>query len=219
MSANGERTRYYATRPRRIPPEFCTDEVLESCSILAALTLYRLISQADDQGRLPGHPKYVKAVCFAMRPEVSERKVAAALDELVRAGFVIRYDFKARVLLQIDRWFDLQGKWGQRRTYPSQYPAPPGWTSDWVNAGTSADELRAVGGQDARDVPPPISLPSSFPPPIPLAGQGEEPADPSDPERVGELIAKAKRGQLTNEDAYELGASLVAEARSGWRAS
>ena len=63
----GERTRYYATRPRRVPPEFCTDELLESCSPLAALLLYRLISQADDQGRLPGHAKYVKGVCFPMR--------------------------------------------------------------------------------------------------------------------------------------------------------
>ncbi len=37
-----ERTRYYATRPRRVPPEFCTDEGLESCSLLAALLLYEL---------------------------------------------------------------------------------------------------------------------------------------------------------------------------------
>ena len=51
-----EHTRYYSTRPRRIPPEFCTDELLESCSLLAVVTLYRIISQADDQGRLPGAP-------------------------------------------------------------------------------------------------------------------------------------------------------------------
>ena len=120
----GERTRYYQQRPRRVPPEFCTDELLEGCSVLATLLLYRLISLADDQGRLPGHPKYVKGVCFPMRPGVTERKVAAALDELVQAGFVIRYDLKGRIFLQIDRWFDLQGKWGQRRTYRSQYPAP-----------------------------------------------------------------------------------------------
>src|SRR3990172_10200156 len=146
--APGERPRAYQIRPRRVPPEFCTDELLEGCSVLATLLLYRLISLADDQGRLPGHPKYVKGVCLPMRPEVTERKVAAALDELVQAGFVIRYDLKGRIFLQIDRWFDLQGKWGQRRTYRSQYPAPPGWTSDWVNVGTD-DEVRAPGAQGA----------------------------------------------------------------------
>jgi hypothetical protein len=106
--ADQQRTRYYATRPRRVPPEFCSDEILEACSVLATLLLYRLISQADDQGRLPGHPKYIRAICFGMRPEITERKVASALDELVRAGFVLRYDLTNRVFLQIDRWFDLQ---------------------------------------------------------------------------------------------------------------
>jgi hypothetical protein len=117
-----EHTRYYSTRPRRVPPEFCSDELLEECSILATLLLYRIVSQADDQGRLPGHPRYVKAVCFGMRPDVTERKVAGAIEELARAGFLIRYDARQRVYLQIDRWQDLQGRWG-RRAYRSRYPA------------------------------------------------------------------------------------------------
>jgi hypothetical protein len=52
--AEREHSRYYSTRPRRVPPEFCSDEFLEECSILATLLLYRIVSQADDQGRLPG---------------------------------------------------------------------------------------------------------------------------------------------------------------------
>jgi len=101
--ADQQRTRYYATRPRRVPPEFCSDELLEACGVLATLLLYRLISQADDQGRLPGHPKYIRATCFGLRPEITERKVAAALDELERAGFILRYDLRNRTFLQIDR--------------------------------------------------------------------------------------------------------------------
>jgi hypothetical protein len=207
--ADSGRTRYYATRPRRVPPEFCTDELLEACGILATLLLYRLISQADDQGRLPGHPKYIKAVCFPMRAEVTERKVAAALDELVRAGFVLRYDLRNRVFLQIDRWFDLQGKWGQRRTYPSRYPAPPGWTDDWVNTGERDEEVRALGGQDARDVRPPVPLSSSSSITPSFAGLGKPPASAGGPERIREVIERASRGRLTKEDAFELGASLV----------
>jgi len=212
--ADQQRTRYYATRPRRVPPEFCNDELLEACSILATLLLYRLISQADDQGRLPGHPKYIRAICFGMRPEISEKKVAAALDELERAGFVLRYDLRNRVFLQIDRWFDLQGKWGQRRTYPSRYPAPPGWTDDWVNTGDRNDELRAPGGQDARDVRPPLPLSSASSVTSPFTGLGMPPASAGGMVRAGDLVERAKRGRLTDEEAFELGASLVDVERS-----
>jgi len=212
--ADQQRTRYYATRPRRVPPEFCSDELLEACSLLATLLLYRLISQADDQGRLPGHPKYIRAICFGMRPEITERKVASALDELVRAGFVLRYDLTNRVFLQIDRWFDLQGKWGQRRTYASRYPAPPGWPSDWVNAGERDDEVHALGGQGARNVRPPLPLSSSLSVTPPFTGLGSPPALPGGIRRTGDLVERAKRGQLTHEDAFELGASLVDAERS-----
>jgi len=208
--AEREHSRYYSTRPRRVPPEFCSDEFLEECSILATLLLYRIVSQADDQGRLPGHPRYIKAVCFPMRPDVTERKVAAAIDELARAGFLIRYDARQRVYLQIDRWQDLQGRWG-RRAYKSRYPAPPGWTQDWVSVKDPEEgpELRADGTRGARDLHPPIPFtpPSSIAPSF--TGLRNAPARKAGPERVGDLIERAKRGQLTHEDAFELGASLV----------
>jgi len=208
--ADQQHTRYYSTRPRRVPPEFCSDELLEECSILATLLLYRIVSQADDQGRLPGHPRYVKAVCFAMRPDVTERKVASAIDELARAGFLIRYDARQRVYLQIDRWQDLQGRWG-RRAYKSRYPAPPGWTQDWVSVKDPEPEpeLRAPGAHGARDLLPPIPFtpPSSIAPSF--TGLRNAPAQKTGPQRVGDLIGRARRGGLTDEDAFELGASLV----------
>jgi len=209
-----ERTRYYATRPRRVPPEFCTDEGLESCSLLAALLLYRLISQADDQGRLPGHPTFLRAVCFPMRPDVSERKVALALDELAAAGFVIRYDLKGKLYLQIGRWFDLQGKWGQRRTYPSRYPAPPGWTHDWVNAGTGEDEVRAPGAPDAGDVRPPSPLPSPSSLATPFTGLNEKPPATGRLGRLRKVLEQANHERMTTEEAFKLGASPVDDARS-----
>ena len=209
MTAERERTRYYATRPRRVPPEFCTDELLESCSLLATLLLYRLISQADDQGRLPGHPKSVRAVCFAMRPAITERKVALAIDELVRFGFLIRYDLKGRVFLQVDNWHDLQGKWG-RRAYPSRYPAPPGWTHDWVSVKEDVEpELRASGAQGASGLHPPISVTPPVPFTVTLPGLDESAAVQGGPERISDLIDKAKRGGLTDQEAFEMGTALL----------
>jgi hypothetical protein len=211
-----ERTRYYSARPRRVPPEFCTDDLLEECSVLAALTLYRIISQADDQGRMPGAPKYVRSLCFSMRPEVSVTKVTDAIDQLVRAGFLIRYDYQGRVLLQVDRWHDLQGKWG-RRAYPSRYPAPPGWTSDWVSVkpGEADDpEVRAPSTQDARDLHAPITVTT----PVPLAftrpGLGKEARGSSGLTPIGDLLDTAGRRRLTDEEALELGASIANRNRS-----
>lgn len=221
--SNRERTRYYATRPRRVPPEFCSDELLESCSLLAALLLYRLISHADDQGRLPGAPKYVRAICFGMRPEISERKVAAATDELVRAGFVIRYDLKGRVFLQIDKWHDLQGKWG-RRAYASRYPGPPGWTHDWVSVKpdeadpADAPEVRAPGTQSARELHPPTPIALSVSSSFPSTGLRRPPAGAGGIDRVGELIARAKRGSLTDAEALEMGAALAEQSQTQERA-
>jgi hypothetical protein len=219
MSATLERTRYYSTRPRRVPPEFCSDELLEDCSLLAALLLYRVISQADDQGRLPGHPKWIRAVCFGMRPAISERKVAAALDEIVRAGFLIRYDVAHRVFLQVGHWHDLQGKWG-RRAYASRYPAPPGWTDDWVSvksgdeeppAADQRAELRAPGAQSAGSLqaPLPVPLPSSLP--FSVAGRSTRSAGSSGLERVGALIERAKGARMSDKEAFEMGTALTVQ--------
>ena len=162
MGLDHEHTRYYSARPRRVPPEFCTDELLEECNPLAALALYRIISQADDQGRLPGSAKYIRALCFGMRPKITEAQVALALTELAAAGFLIRYEAEGRPFLQVDRWLDLQGKWG-RHAYASRYPAPPGWTADWVSKGISdASEVRAVGEQSASELHTPIPITPSI---------------------------------------------------------
>jgi hypothetical protein len=210
-----EHTRYYSTRPRRIPPEFCTDEVLESCSLLAVVTMYRIISQADDQGRLPGAPKYIRGTCFPMREALTERKVADAIDELVRAGFLIRYDAKGRIFLQIDRWFDLQGKWG-RRAYPSRYPAPTGWTHDWVSQKPDEpdgpEELRAPGAHAASELHPPITAPLPVTPTSTVTGLGNPPAGAGGLERMNVLIERSRKGGLTQEEAFEFGSAVAQDA-------
>ena len=179
MGLDHEHTRYYSLRPRRVPPEFCTDDLLEECSLLAALALYRIISQADDQGRLPGSPKHIRGLCFGMRPKVTVGQVAAALDELVQAGFVVRYEAAGRTLLQVDRWLDLQGKWG-RHAYPSRYPAPPGWTQDWVDKSPpDASELRADDEQQASELHTPISIAPPFTPTVAFSSTVTPPFSPS----------------------------------------
>lgn len=214
MPADRERSRFYSTRPRRVPPEFCTDELLESCSVTAALLLYRIVSQADDQGRLPGSTRSIRANCFAMRSEVTERKVASAIGELVGAGFLIRYEIDSRTFLQVDHWSDLQGRWG-RRAYPSRYPAPPGWTGDWINVkpeevvksddnfAPTAPEVRALGTQEARKVHTPVTVPSSFPSSITPSGLSSSGQVMRDWESVGQLVHAAANERGPREGARE----------------
>jgi hypothetical protein len=214
VPADRERSRFYSTRPRRVPPEFCTDELLESCSVTAALLLYRIVSQADDQGRLPGSNKSIRANCFAMRPEVTERKVAAAISELVGAGFLISYEIDGRAFLQVDRWSDLQGRWG-RRAYPSRYPAPPGWTGDWIsvkpeevaslddNCAPTAPEVRAPSAQDAREVHTPVTVPSSFSSSITPSGLSSPDQVMRDWESIGQLVHAAANERGSREGARD----------------
>lgn len=210
-ASSPERSRFYSTRPRRVPPEFCTDELLESCSVVAALLMYRLVSQADDQGRLPGSAKSVRATCLAMRSEITERKVAAAITELAEAGFLIRYSVDGRAFLQVDHWTDLQGRWG-RRAYPSRYPAPPGWTGDWVNVKSevggdaleesepAASELRAVSTQDARTLHAPITVPLPFSSSFPSTGLGSPTPRNRGWGSAGDVLRSAMEGARPAED-------------------
>jgi hypothetical protein len=165
-----EHTRYYSARPRRVPLEFCTDELLEECSLLAALTLYRIISQADDQGRLAGSPKYVRALCFGMRPNVSEAAVAKALRELVAARFLIRYESRGRLLLQVDRWLISKAS-GVATPTPAgtpHHPAGPATGSAQRASPMRANCTQMTSSLRANCTPPSLSLPLSLPLPRPL---------------------------------------------------
>jgi hypothetical protein len=143
-------SRAYTVRPRVISPEFATDPRVEDCSILAALLYDRLISQADDQGRLPGSVSQVKARCFPAR-NARPGDIGKALDELADGGLILRYQADGREFIQVFDWLSLQGR--NRRAYPSRYPAPTGWT-DWTRVPRSDDpeadgEVSAPGRQSA----------------------------------------------------------------------
>jgi len=182
----GERTRAYVERPRRIPPELVRDDALESCSLLASLLLYRVICAADDQGRLPGRPAYIKGVVVPLRDDVTTPKVERALEELVSAGFLIRYEAGGRLLVQVRSWWALQGSWG-RRAYPSTYPPPPGWQDRVFGLGKSGDDsvpLPTDGEHLVSEVPTEREpLVSELPPPItsPTTSPSSSPSPTSHP--------------------------------------
>lgn len=99
------------------------------CSLLAALLFDRLIASADDEGRFTAAPGAVREACFPHRPEITVRKVAAALDELSAATdddgvpLVCRYEVHGAKLLHLPKFAELQRGWLRRDR--------PGWREEY----------------------------------------------------------------------------------------
>ena len=117
--------REIARKPRFIYPTIATSLSLAKVSALAELLFWRILPQADDQGRLTGHPKQLKAQVCPMRDEITVENIPQLLAELEQSDLIIQYAGSSETLLQIKKWWDFQS--GMRRIYPSKYPPPEGW--------------------------------------------------------------------------------------------
>lgn len=138
------------TKRRAIYGSAATSLSLARCSLEAQLLFDRLITAADDQGRLQGDPLLVKAACMPLIDRASVAKVDRWLDELYRQAMVIRYEAMGQPLVQIVKWWDYQD-W-MRHSYASRWPAPDGWADVLKGGGNppSPDgETAAKGRQDA----------------------------------------------------------------------
>jgi len=85
-----------------------------------------LIPHCDDQGRLPADPRRLKAQVFPLIDAITPAIIARAVERMATVGLVAAYSASdGTALVQFLSWW----KWneGQRRAYPSKYPAPPGW--------------------------------------------------------------------------------------------
>lgn len=104
-----------------------------------------LIPHCDDQGRLPADPRRLKAQVFPLIDAITPAIIAGAVQRMATVGLVATYTAAdGTPLLQFLTWWKWNG--GQRRAYPSTYPAPPGW-QDQVR--TWKDESAA----DCRSLP------------------------------------------------------------------
>ena len=117
--------RYSTPGPRSIYPTICTSLPVAGCSLPAQLLFDRLITQADDQGRLVGDPRSVRATCMPLVEEATPETVEGWLVELAGQGLILRYGEPGRQYVQIAGWWEHQGS--MRRAYGSRYPSPEGW--------------------------------------------------------------------------------------------
>ncbi|HEV8488978.1 MAG TPA: hypothetical protein VGQ58_04235 [Candidatus Limnocylindrales bacterium] len=169
---------YGTPGPRALYPDTCTSPSLAACDPLAQLLFDRLLVLADDQGRVQLDPFWVKANAFPLVSEATPRRIASWIGQLSKHELLIVYTAGRTELGQFVTWWKRQS--GQRRAYPSRWPAPPGWDQDRTyglpkdespgaranpnrdrDAGTpraerghSAGKVRADRPRDAGKVPP-----------------------------------------------------------------
>lgn len=148
--------------PRAIYPDACRSLQLAAVSADAERIFWRLVSQADDQGRLEGDAYAMKALLVPRIEKLTPRRVTDLLAELQRHELVRLYTAKPfDHLVQLVTWWRWQA--GMRRAYPSKWPAPDGWR-DFVygHGDTGFKTYREAAGLDrgARSLPAPSAQPA-----------------------------------------------------------
>lgn len=185
---------YGTPGPRALYPDSCTSPSLAACDPLAQLLFDRLLTLADDQGRVQLEPNWVKANAVPFISEATTKRIRAWIDQLSQHELLITYVAGNVPLGQFVTWWKRQA--GQRRAYPSRWPTPAGWDQDRTYGlpsdkspgamndpqrpkvpaprAQSAGILPADRGQDAGEVPDgnPHShaerAPDSVPVPVPV---------------------------------------------------
>lgn len=142
-----------------------------------------LISIADDQGRMPANPRFIRSQVWPY-DDISEGEILTDLETIAKAGNIICYEADNRKYIQIINWWKYQkGEWFSK----SDYPAPEGWvdrwrfhvkgnvieTHNWTSPGGFVDHPTS---QLPSELPStlPSELPSQLPPPLPARDDDDD---------------------------------------------
>jgi hypothetical protein len=90
---------------------------------MARLLQIGIINHADDQGRIKGHPVYLRSVIFPY-DDITVEDIGKWLDMMAANGTVLWYEANGKEYLQLLNWWDYQDITSPK---PSIYPAPPNW--------------------------------------------------------------------------------------------
>ena len=112
------------TKRRMIHEDFFQSEVVAMWSIRQRLLVIGMISVADDQGRLKGHPRWIQSQIFPY-DAISIDDISSDLSDIASVNDTIRlYQVEGRSYIQLIHWWDYQGlQWAK----PSKHPAPSDW--------------------------------------------------------------------------------------------
>lgn len=121
---------------RMIHASIWQDEDIAGLTDRQQLLFIGLFSNADDQGRLQGHPMLIRSLVFPYR-DISSEDMLADLDAIGMAAAVLHYEIDGKAYVQLTEWWEYQQlQWAK----PSLLPAPDGWT----------DRIRVRKGKGVR---------------------------------------------------------------------
>lgn len=147
-------------RIRSVKPETWSDQKLARLSRDARLLYISLWNFADEQARMVGDPRQVKGMCLPMDDDLSPVEIDLLLDELAKAGRVVRYIVDDEHFLYLPNLSKHQRlDTGQDSRFPEppdhdtapppQNPAPTAGKSGEVS-GKSGEVLGAAGDVQPR---------------------------------------------------------------------
>jgi hypothetical protein len=112
---------------RHIDPNTWQDEFFGAQLTITERLIWlgMIASVADDQGRLLDNPALLRSLVFPYDDGIPLEVVATALEKLVSAGKVFRYQAQGKSLLQIVNWWKYQSSASWMS--PSKYPPSEGW--------------------------------------------------------------------------------------------
>lgn len=174
------------SKRRMIDPSFWQSESIAQLTLQQRYLFIGLFSNADDQGRLRGHPALIRNAVFPF-DEISFDQIKADLQAIAATGSIIIYQVDGKDCIQITGWWDYQKpQWA----YPSEIAAPGGWndrlryrqnndviTSNWN--GEADSDNGSEPDEPGPELPPnngnglPKSLPKALPISLPKAPELE----------------------------------------------
>lgn len=112
-----------AIRRRTVQPNIWQDTEFGLLSPLAQLIFVGLITQADDEGRLNGHPAIVSSMLFPYRTVALEEVMDALAEIERRMRNIIFYEVEGQMYIQFKNWLKHQTL-REDRTTKSIFPPP-----------------------------------------------------------------------------------------------
>jgi len=141
--------------PNRAIKESCrTSPTLNGLSDFAERLFWRLVTVADDFGRFPADPRFLRSECFPLRDDLKTGRVRDAFAELLACQLVTTYVDNCRTYGVFTSW----EKHNRRRASHSKYPPP---TSDNICQQPTTDSAesrkipRVERSREPRDGEPP----------------------------------------------------------------
>lgn len=109
--------------PNRIIKESIrTSYEIDSLSVEAEITFYRLLTFADDFGRFQGDPRVLQSSLFPLRPSIRQADFTRWVAELAKADLIRLYTDEGKPYGYFPSWEKHQN----RRAKESKYPEPNG---------------------------------------------------------------------------------------------